>query len=78
MKYYLALKIKTFPKTHSLRVLIKGIGKAYQKTEETEKILKENFEVIADLEEASITSRYLPVEFSGGEIKNAFFYRKVN
>ena len=64
LKYCLFLKIKDFPKVHELDVLLRDIGKVYKKEEKVEKFLKENASVIGDLNQAYITSRYLPVEFS--------------
>ncbi|MBZ1345510.1 MAG: HEPN domain-containing protein [Candidatus Nealsonbacteria bacterium] len=70
LKYYLYLKIRKFPKTHSLKELLKGIGKVYKKQEKVEKILKEKASTIGDLEQAYLTVRYLPVEFSKYQIEN--------
>lgn len=69
LKYYLFLKLKDFPKTHSLKELLFSIGRAYKIKKEVRRIYKENFSVIADLEEAYITSRYLPAEFSKEQVK---------
>jgi HEPN domain-containing protein len=65
LKYFLFRKLKQFPPTHSLRELLKAIGKAYQKEKEIEKLIQ----LIADLEQAYITSRYLPAEFSQNQVK---------
>jgi HEPN domain-containing protein len=70
LKYYLFLKLKRYPKTHSLEELLRGIGKVYGKEKEVEKILTEKASVIGDLEQAYLTSRYLPVEFSKKRIEN--------
>lgn len=70
LKYYLFLKIRRFPKTHSLKELLEGIGKAYKQKRETEKILREKANIIGDLDQAYLTSRYLPVEFSKYQIEN--------
>jgi HEPN domain-containing protein len=70
LKYYLFLKLRRYPKTHSLEELLKGIGKAYKKEKEVKKILAEKTSVIGDLEQAYLTSRYLPVEFSKKRIEN--------
>ena len=70
LKYYLYLKIRRFPKTHSLRELLEGIGKEYRKQKEVENLLKKEASVIGDLEQAYLTSRYLPVEFSKYQIEN--------
>jgi len=64
LKYCLFLKIKDFPKIHEIDILLREIGKAYKKEKEVDKFLKENASVIGDLNQAYITSRYLPVEFS--------------
>ena len=64
LKYCLFLKIKDFPKIHQIDILLREIGKAYKKEKEVDKFLKENASVIGDLNQAYITSRYLPVEFS--------------
>ena len=42
---------------------MKGIGKAYSKKKEVEKIIEANANVISDLDQAYFTSRYLPAEF---------------
>lgn len=69
LKYCLFQKLADFPKTHSLRDLLFDIGKVYQKEKEIKKLVKENSQIISDLEEAYITSRYLPVEFSKEQIR---------
>ncbi|MCD5396125.1 MAG: HEPN domain-containing protein [Candidatus Pacebacteria bacterium] len=70
LKYYLFLKLRRFPKTYSLKDLLEGIGKAYKKEKEVQKFIKENADVIGNLEQAYITARYLPVEFFEEQIKN--------
>lgn len=64
LKYCLFLKIKDFPKVHQLDILLKEVGKVYEIKKEVEKFLKENASVIGDLNQAYLTSRYLPVEFN--------------
>jgi HEPN domain-containing protein len=39
LKYTLALKLRNFPPTHSLKELLKAVGKAYKKEKEVEKSL---------------------------------------
>lgn len=69
LKYYLFLKLKDYPKTHSLEELLRELSKAYpDKKSEIDKILKEQASTIGDLEQAYITSRYLPVEFSKNRV----------
>jgi len=70
LKYYLFLKLRRYPKTHSLRNLLEGIGEVYDKKKDVKKIIKENANIISDLEQAYITSRYLPVEFFEDQVKN--------
>ena len=70
LKYYLFLRIKDYPKTHSLEELLKELAKAYpQQKPKINRILEEGASVIGDLEQAYLTSRYLPVEFSENRIK---------
>lgn len=69
LKYFLFKKLADFPKTHSLRELLVDIGKAYLKEKRVEDFISENEETIFDLEQAYITSRYLPVEFSEKKVK---------
>lgn len=69
LKHYLFLKLKDFPKIHSLNQLLKEIGKTYQKEKEIKKLIDENISLIADLEEAYLTSRYLPVEFYKSQVE---------
>lgn len=78
LKYYLYLKLKKYPKTHFLGELLRGIGKAYKKEKEIEKIIEKNANIIADLEHAYITSRYLPAEFFKSQVENMLnFVEKV-
>lgn len=76
LKYYLYLKLRRYPKTHLLKELLEGVGKVYKKQKTIEKILKEKASVIGDLEQAYLTSRYLPVEFSRYQIENMLVFAK--
>ena len=76
LKYYLFLKIRRFPRTHSLKILLEGIGKAYRRGKAIGKILKIKASVVGDLEQAYLTSRYLPVEFSQYQIENMLGFSK--
>jgi HEPN domain-containing protein len=69
LKYYLFLKLKDFPKIHSLDELLTYLGKAYKKEKEVERIKRKNLNVISDLNQAYITSRYLPVDFSKTQVE---------
>jgi HEPN domain-containing protein len=69
LKYTLALKLRNFPPTHSLKELLTAIGKAYKKEKEVKKIINENIHLIAELGQVYITSRYLPAEFTKKQIE---------
>lgn len=70
LKYYLFLKLKDFPKTHSLTQLLRETGKAYRQEKRIKKLINEKINEIADLEQAYITSRYLPAEFYKPQLEN--------
>ncbi|MDI6591650.1 MAG: HEPN domain-containing protein [Patescibacteria group bacterium] len=76
LKYYLFLKLRRYPKVHSLEELLKGIGKVYSKQKEIENVLEKKASTIGDLDQAYLTSRYLPVEFSEQRIKNMLNFTK--
>lgn len=78
LKYFLFKKIGDFPKTHSLRRLLKSIGKAYSKEEDIDNFVERNEEVLFSLEQAYIVSRYLPVEFSEKQVnKMVQFFKEL-
>jgi len=67
LKYLLAKKIGEFPKTHSIKRLISECSNFCQ---ELETILKENVNIVGEIEMAYISSRYYPIEFLEDEVKN--------
>lgn len=69
LKYYLFLKIKYYPPIHSLKMILSEIGKAYQKEDKIEKFKDKYIHLISELENAYITSRYLPTEFTKKQIE---------
>lgn len=70
IKYYLFLKWKDFPKTHSLKTLLEELAEAYPENKKKIKnFLEKNQHIIVDLEQAYITARYLPVEFNEAQVK---------
>jgi len=69
LKYAVFLRLKDFPKVHEISKLLKEIGNTNNKKEKTESFLKENASVIGDLEQAYITSRYLPIDFNKYQVK---------
>ena len=70
LKYKLFLLVGDYPKTHSIKKLLKEIGKAAGKFEEIRKFMIENIDGISNLENAYITSRYIPTEFEREEVEN--------
>ena len=70
LKYKLFLLVGDYPKTHSIKKLLKEIGKATGKFEEIRKFMIENIGGISNLENAYITSRYIPTEFEREEVEN--------
>jgi len=69
LKYCLFIKLKDFPKIHEINELLKEISKVYNKKKQVESFLKENASVIGDLQQAYITSRYLPVDFNQYQVE---------
>jgi len=65
----LFLKIKDFPKIHEIDQLLQQLAKVYKKKEVVNKFLKKHASVIGDLNQAYITSRYLPVEFNKYQVE---------
>ena len=66
-----------FEKTHSLRRLLNDLSKIF-KQNEIEKFIKENWQMLRNLEYAYITSRYLPEEFRKEEVEQALqLYEKL-
>ncbi|MEM1986636.1 MAG: HEPN domain-containing protein [Nitrososphaeria archaeon] len=61
-KYLLYKKIGGYPKTHSIIRLLKDLAKVYE-SKELETLLDQNLEGLYLLEEAYVSSRYLPREY---------------
>lgn len=68
LKYYLFKKLKDFPKIHDLDELLNELKKVYSRKEIGE-FVKENTAVISALNQAYITARYLPIEFTEDQVK---------
>ena len=69
LKYTLSILLGDFPKTHQLRKLIDDIIKVTQ-NKELKELLEKSHNIIADLEAAYITSRYLPASFYKKQVEN--------
>ncbi len=63
LKHLLYLRLGDFPKTHSPSELFKLLARVYNR-EEVMEFYRENLEMLALLEDAYISSRYLPRAFS--------------
>ncbi len=70
LKYKLFLLAGDYPKTHSIKRLLKEIGKVADKVDEVRHFMEENIDGISNLENAYITSRYIPAEFERKEVEN--------
>jgi len=57
-----------FPKTHSIRKLLREIGKIKNREKEVEDFIAKNSIYISDLELAYIASRYMDKEYSKEEV----------
>jgi len=77
LKYFLFKELGDYPKIHSLSELLKELGKVYpQEKKRIEKIRKEKASIIGNLDQAYITSRYLPVEFNQFQAEEMFQFTK--
>lgn len=71
LKYHLFKQIGDYPKTHYLKTLFSGLVEANKsRADEIDNFYKKNINVIANLENAYLTARYLPAEFTEEEVKN--------
>lgn len=75
LKYKLVLLFGDFPKTHSIRTLLREFQKVKGK-KEIEKFISKNATVLSNLESAYITSRYLPKKFEKDEVKEMLNFSK--
>jgi len=70
LKYRLFLLTGDYPKTHSIKRLLKEIGKSCKKEAEIKHFMEHNIDGISNIENAYITSRYIPSEFEEKEVEN--------
>lgn len=68
VKYLIFLKAGDFPKTHYFNVLLDNLGEIYNSTA-VRNFYKDNILQFKSLEDAYLTSRYLPKEFTKEEAK---------
>lgn len=66
LKYFLAIKIGDFPRTHSLRRLFR---EAESLCSSLGSFFVNNINVIGNIESAYIASRYYPIKFEAIEVK---------
>jgi HEPN domain-containing protein len=74
LKYYLFRTLGDFPKTHFLKELLTALAKASRKKTKIQNFQKENINVISNLENAYLTSRYLPAIFDKDEVENMLIF----
>ena len=67
LKYVLATLLMDFPKTHYLRELINSVIRVTG-SDNLKNFLQENENLIANLEDAYITSRYFPSKFTENQV----------
>jgi len=72
LKYKLFLLVGDYSKTHSIKRLLKEIGKASNKEAILREFMEQNIDRISNIENAYITSRYIPSEFEMKEVENMF------
>ena len=65
LKYFLAVKVGDFPRTHSLRRLFREVKDICPQLGD---FYLENASVIGNAESAYIASRYYPIRFEGVEV----------
>lgn len=69
LKYKLLIRKGVYPRTHSLRRLIKELGEINGRVLTLIQDIR-NLHYIARLEEAYIASRYLPIEYGEAEVRD--------
>lgn len=77
LKHCLFKELGDYPKIHSLDQLLKELGRVYPHSKKNiENIREQRASVIGDLNQAYITSRYLPVEFNEFQVKEMLEFTK--
>jgi HEPN domain-containing protein len=70
LKYQLFEELGDYPKTHSLKALIGDLPAVSNLESELKSLFDQRIDVISNLQNAYITSRYLPGDFRQKEVKN--------
>lgn len=76
LKYTLLLILGDYPKTHRLRRLMEDIIRV-TKNKKLAQLFEKYQNVIADLEEAYLTARYLPASFYKKQVENMIEFVKL-
>ncbi|MEM1582460.1 MAG: HEPN domain-containing protein [Candidatus Bathyarchaeia archaeon] len=71
LKYKLLVKVGSYPRTHSLRRLIRELAKINPKLQSLIKD-EDKLHYVARLEEAYLTSRYIPYVYEENETRSLF------
>lgn len=69
IKYYLFFSVGAYPFSHSIKELLSEAVKVCPERERIEGIFREQEEIVRDLEEAYISSRYFPSTFFKDQIE---------
>ncbi len=70
LKYALFRKAGDYPRTHSIKRLLRLLSRVTD-DQDILRFLRENIDRISNLENAYMTSRYLPAEFLKEEVENS-------
>ena len=70
LKFELFRRLGDHPRTHALKQLLDQYGQAAERDESTDEFLEDHIDVLSNLENAYITSRYLPGDFREKEVEH--------
>lgn len=76
LKYLLYCYAGDYSKTHSIKKLLKDLGKALGKEKEVMEFIEANISHLGALEAVYLTSRYIPVEFEKFEVESLLKFAK--
>lgn len=69
LKYYLFISTGSYPFSHSIEELLLETSKVHHEKEKIDDILENQKEMLKDLEETYISSRYLPSSFFKNQVE---------